>query len=96
MPLEAPLEGTILFTRNRDVPGVIGQMGTVLGSLGINIATFDLGRAVQRPDVSRAQSEERVPEALALIGLDGAVPDSILQPIRGIAAVIEARIVRLP
>ncbi len=96
MPLEAPLEGTILFTRNRDVPGVIGQMGTVLGSLGINIATFDLGRAPQGPEVSGAKSEERVPEALALIGLDGAVPDSILQPIRGIAAVIEARIVRLP
>jgi D-3-phosphoglycerate dehydrogenase len=96
MPLEAPLEGTILFTRNRDVPGVIGQMGTVLGSLGINIATFALGRDVQRPEAPRAQSNEHVPEALALIGLDGAVPDSILQSIRGIAAVIEARIVRLP
>jgi D-3-phosphoglycerate dehydrogenase len=96
MPLEAPLEGTILFTRNRDVPGVIGQMGTVLGSLGINIATFDLGRAPQRSYASRAQSDERAPEALALIGLDGNVSDSILQPIRGIAAVIEARIVRLP
>ena len=96
MPLEAPLEGTILFTRNRDVPGVIGQMGSVLGSQGINIATFDLGRAPQRPAAPGAQNEERAPEALALIGLDGAVPDSILQAIRGIAAVIEARIVRLP
>ncbi len=92
IPLEAPLEGVILFTRNRDVPGVIGQMGTVLGSHGINIATFDLGRAAAR---SLADSSEAA-EALALIGLDGDVPDSILQPILEIPAVIEARIVRLP
>jgi len=87
IPLEAPLEGVILFTRNRDVPGVIGQMGTVLGSHGINISTFDLGRAVQRG--------AEAPEALALIGLDGDVPDGIVEAVRGIAAVIEARIVRL-
>ena len=42
--LEAPLEGTLLLTRNRDVPGVIGQIGTALGNLGVNIATFALGR----------------------------------------------------
>ena len=33
-----------LLTRNRDVPGVIGQIGTALGNLGVNIATFALGR----------------------------------------------------
>ncbi len=38
--LEAPLEGTLLLTRNRDVPGVIGKIGTALGNLGVNIATF--------------------------------------------------------
>src|SRR5208282_2580640 len=42
--LEAPLEGTLLLTRNRDVPGVIGKIGTALGNLGVNIATFALGR----------------------------------------------------
>ncbi|HEV8384914.1 MAG TPA: phosphoglycerate dehydrogenase [Candidatus Acidoferrales bacterium] len=91
IPLEAPLEGTILFTRNRDVPGVIGQMGTILGNHGINIATFDLGRAAARS----ATDSPEMPEALALIGLDGDVPDSILQSIRGISAVSEARLIRL-
>ncbi len=43
--LEAPLEGTLLLTRNRDVPGVIGKIGTALGNLGVNIATFALGAA---------------------------------------------------
>jgi len=84
--LEAPLEGTLLFIRNRDVPGVIGQVGTILGSRGINIATFALGR---REAVCGA-------EAVALVRLDGDVPDSIILPIRGIAAVTESRLVRLP
>jgi D-3-phosphoglycerate dehydrogenase len=38
--VEAPLEGRLLFLRNRDVPGVIGRVGTLLGSREINIATF--------------------------------------------------------
>jgi hypothetical protein len=35
-------------------------------------------------------------EAIALVRLDGDVPDSIVLPIRGIAAMTEARLVRLP
>ncbi len=83
--LEAPLEGTLLYTRNRDVPGVIGQIGTILGSRGINIATFALGR---REAAIGA-------DALALVRLDGDVPDAIVQPIRGISGITEARLVRL-
>ena len=84
--LEAPLEGTLLLIRNRDVPGVIGQMGTVLGSLGVNIATFALGR----------RAPTRGAEAVALVRLDGDVSDAILQPIHGIASITDARLVRLP
>jgi len=84
--VEAPLAGTLLFLRNRDVPGVIGQIGSILGSRGINIATFALGR---REAVHGA-------EAIALVRLDGAVPESIVEPIAGIDAVVEARLVRLP
>jgi len=84
--VECDLEGTILFTRNRDVPGVIGQMGQVLGGRSVNIATFALGR---REAVAGA-------EALALVRLDGEVSDAVLEPIRAIPAVVEARLVRLP
>lgn len=84
--LEAPLEGTMLFFRNRDVPGVIGQVGTILGNRGVNISTFALGR----------REAVRGAEAIALVRLDGEVPDSIVLSIRGIAAMTEVRLVRLP
>jgi D-3-phosphoglycerate dehydrogenase len=83
--LEAPLEGTLLLSRNIDVPGVIGRIGTALGNLGINIATFALGR--------RAPGGT---EALALVGLDGNVNSSIVQNILALPSVTEARLVRLP
>lgn len=42
--IEAPLEGTMLVIDNDDQPGVIGDVGTILGRHGINIAGFALGR----------------------------------------------------
>lgn len=84
--LETPLEGTLLLIRNRDVPGVIGAIGSALGSLGVNIATFALGR---REPVHGA-------EAVALVRLDGKVDASILGKIRAIPSVNDARLVLLP
>jgi D-3-phosphoglycerate dehydrogenase / 2-oxoglutarate reductase len=65
---------------------VIGQVGTILGSQGVNIATFALGR----------REAMRGAEAIALVRLDGDVPDSIVLLIRGIAAMSEVCLVRLP
>jgi D-3-phosphoglycerate dehydrogenase len=84
--VESSLEGTLLMLSNRDVPGVIGEIGTLLGREGFNIATFALGR---REAVLGA-------DALALIGLDGAVSTNILDLLHAIPNVIQARIVRLP
>jgi D-3-phosphoglycerate dehydrogenase len=86
MALEAPLEGTLLLSRNVDVPGVIGRIGTALGSMGVNIATFALGR--------RAPGSGG--EAIALIGLDGVVDGSIAQQLRTLPSITDARLVRLP
>jgi D-3-phosphoglycerate dehydrogenase len=86
MALEAPLEGTLLLIRNRDVPGAIGKVGTLLGSLGMNIATYALGR---RAPVPKA-------EAISIVRIDGEVPDSILAPLMEIAALTEAHLIRLP
>src|SRR2546426_4202975 len=85
IPLEAQLEGTILYLRNRDEPGVIGQIGTTLGKLGVNIATFALGR----------REAQRGADAVSLVRVDGEVSASILGPIRGISAITEAKLVRL-
>ncbi len=84
--LEAPLEGTLLLIRNRDVPGVIGKIGTALGNLGVNIATFALGR---RQPVHGA-------EAVALLRLDGEVDAAIVQHILAIPSITEARLIKLP
>jgi D-3-phosphoglycerate dehydrogenase / 2-oxoglutarate reductase len=83
--LESQLEGNILFLRNHDEPGVIGNVGSTLGRLGVNIATFALGRR----DASRGA------EAVSLVRIDGVVQDSILGEIRQIKAITEARILRL-
>ena len=42
--VEAPLAGTMLIIANDDQPGVIGEVGTILGRHGVNIANFALGR----------------------------------------------------
>jgi D-3-phosphoglycerate dehydrogenase / 2-oxoglutarate reductase len=84
IPVEAQLEGTILYLRNRDEPGVIGQVGSTLGKLGVNIATFALGRR----EVARGA------EAVSLVRLDGEVSASILEPIRAIPAITEAKLLR--
>ncbi len=42
--VEAPLEGTLLILKNDDRPGVIGQVGSILGRHAVNIANFALGR----------------------------------------------------
>jgi D-3-phosphoglycerate dehydrogenase len=85
IPLEAQLEGTILYLRNRDEPGVIGQVGTTLGKHGVNIATFALGR----------REAQRGAEAVSLVRIDGEVSAAILEPIRAITAITEAKLLRL-
>ena len=85
IPLEAELGGTILYLRNRDEPGVIGQVGSTLGNLGVNIATFALGR----------REASRGAEAVSLVRLDGDVSDAILNAIRGIPAITVARLLHL-
>ena len=44
LPLEFRPEGTVVFLRNRDVPGVVGSVGSILGEGGVNIANFSLAR----------------------------------------------------
>jgi D-3-phosphoglycerate dehydrogenase len=46
-PLEFRPEGRLLVLQNRDVPGVVGKLGTLLGGAGVNIAEIHLAREVQ-------------------------------------------------
>lgn len=61
VPLEAPLTGTILLFENNDQPGVVGQLGTILGKHGINIANFALGRTESGNAVGAVHLDEPTP-----------------------------------
>jgi len=86
--VEAPLERNLIYLRNSDVPGVIGKVGTILGESEINIADFSLGRrAAEEPSAPR--------EAIAVVHVDGSVPDDVLRKLEKIPAVRQAKAVRL-
>ena len=77
--MDAKLGPNMLFLLNRDKPGFIGGLGTVLGNAGINVATFNLGRA------------EEGGEALALIEVDQEVDDNVLDELRALPQVVRAQ-----
>jgi D-3-phosphoglycerate dehydrogenase len=81
--VEAPLEGTMIVIRNNDQPGVIGEIGTILGRHGVNIANFALGREGTR--------------AIGVVIVDetSPIPDVVLEDLRKVKAIREARIVRV-
>jgi D-3-phosphoglycerate dehydrogenase len=72
-----------LVLRNRDVPGVIGQIGTLLGSAGINISRFQLGR------------RERGGEAMAVVEVDAPLDPQLLERLRSSEQVLSALQVEL-
>lgn len=81
--LEAIPHGHMLVTRNRDVPGVIGHIGTILGEHSVNISRFHLGR------------RERGGEAMAVIETDAPLGDDTLNELRAFEPVISARQIEL-
>ncbi len=84
--VEAPLAGTILIVANDDRPGVIGEVGTILGRHGINIASFALGRS-ESSAIGVVNIDD---DAAGATGLDEAVA-----AIRRAPAVREVWVVRL-
>jgi len=81
--IEATPEGYFLMLHNRDVPGVVGAVGTALGRSGINIAGLELGR-------DRAGGT-----ALSLVELDGPVSDAVLDSLKTIPAITSASLIKL-
>jgi D-3-phosphoglycerate dehydrogenase len=81
--IEAIPHGHMLVMRNRDVPGVIGRVGTILGERSVNISRFHLGR------------RERGGEAMAVIEVDAPLDDATLKELRALQPVISARQIEL-
>jgi len=81
--IEAIPHGHMLVMHNRDVPGVIGRVGTILGDRGVNISRFHLGR------------RERGGEAMAVIEVDARVGKEVVDELRNFDAIISARQIEL-
>jgi D-3-phosphoglycerate dehydrogenase len=81
--MEAHPDGWMVVFSNDDVPGVIGRIGTLFGTHGINIAGMQLGR--QRPGG----------RAVSIVNLDSAVPDGVLAELRALPNIRSASLVRL-
>jgi len=64
-------------TRNDDVPGVIGAIGTLLGQNDVNISRLQLGLRQSRGDA-----------ALAVINVDSPVSDDVLEKLRQLPHII--------
>ncbi len=84
--IEAPLAKNLLYIRNRDVPGVVGKVGTILGNAEVNIADFSLGRV---------GDSRRNAFAIGIVHIDGRVPEKVLEKLRKVEAIVEARAVSL-
>jgi D-3-phosphoglycerate dehydrogenase len=82
--LDAPPVGTALLVWNRDVPGVIGRVGTILGNAGVNIAEWRLGRTAPGQT------------ALAFINLDTPAPPDVLEDLKRIEGVRQVRQLQFP
>ncbi len=81
--IEAIPEGHILVLRNIDKPGVIGRLGTYLGSHNINIARMELGR------------EAVGSEAIALLNIDDEPSNEVMDGLRKLENIISAEKVNL-
>lgn len=64
--IDADIGRFMLYTTNRDVPGIIGQLGSIFGEAGVNIANFQLGR------------DQAGGDAIALLYLDAPVEEDVI------------------
>ena len=81
--VEAVPDGYLLLIANKDVPGIVGQLGTLLGAGGVNIAGMTLGR-----DMPGGQ-------ARALFKIDNEIPETVMREIRKIKNVLDAKLIKL-
>ncbi len=82
--LEAYLDGVLMIFTHKDVPGIIGAVGTIFGKHKLNIGQMAVGRATKGG------------EAVGVLNLDAAPPQAALDEVRSHAAIQSATIIKLP
>ena len=81
--LEAVPAGHLLLIHNKDVPGVVGKVGTLVGAAGVNIGRIHLSRDTENG------------EAFSLLNVDSAPPASLLEGLRAVQGILSVRHVQL-
>jgi len=81
--LDFVADGLLLVTEHVEQPGVIGQMGTLLGQEGINISFVQVGR------------QKRGGPGLMVVGLDDPISDETLARVMTMPSIRSARVIRL-
>ncbi len=81
--VEASPEGFMLILKNHDKPGLIGQLGTLLGEAKINIAGMTNGR--DKPGGT----------AITVVNIDNDVPAAVLEKVKKLNHIIDAKLIRL-
>lgn len=76
-------EGHLLILENRDVPGVVGRIGTLLGEAGLNIADIHLAR------------DRQGGRALAVLRLDAAAPRPVVARLAALPEMLRARTISI-
>ncbi|MCT7952869.1 phosphoglycerate dehydrogenase [Ancylothrix sp. C2] len=82
-PVNVPPSRYMLFTLHRDLPGIIGKIGSLLGSFNVNIASMQVGRKIVRGD------------AVMVLSLDDPLPEGILAEIIKVTGIRDAYTVTL-
>src|SRR5689334_3887204 len=80
--MDAEFGPSMIYITNLDKPGFIGKFSSTLGEAGINIATFHVGRDAPGGN------------AVALIEIDGELPESVLAEVRALPQVQSAKPLR--
>lgn len=82
-PVNVPPNRHMLFTMHRDMPGIIGKIGSLLGNFNVNIASMQVGRKIVRGD------------AVMVLSIDDPLPEGILDEILKVAGIRDAYTVTL-
>jgi D-3-phosphoglycerate dehydrogenase / 2-oxoglutarate reductase len=82
-PVEIPIHGTFLLLTNKDRPGIVGYLGTLLGKHKVNIASMSLSR-----DTEGGQ-------ALTVLNLDSAPPPAVLEEMQRDTDITNVKVVQL-
>ncbi len=81
--IDAVADGTLLVTRHRDVPGMVGHIGTILGNADINISTMQVAR------------EQRGGEAMMVLDVDREVPKDVTAAVASMEGITSVRVVKI-